>query len=171
MDWRRVSGVHVLLWLLTEPWRFFCRRQVELSPNFLEYGSWCFWMSARHLPSWASGNDRFSQLVMKLEACLRQIFEQFKLLKFPVTCGHCCAEWLWQLRNSIDVVCWNLLSCLCSATVEGPLKSGLLQLTQGCCPFHCGVVVKLWGAPAFFRFSEEIAGEQYRISTWTLVTS
>ena len=46
----------------------------------------------------------FSKLIVYFEVRLEKIFKQLKFLRYPVKCGHCCGNWLWQFGNSVDVI-------------------------------------------------------------------
>ena len=54
---------------------------------------------------------------------------------------------IWTISRFCWCCCWNWLNYCSSPIVEGPTKSGLLQMLQECS--HCEIVADLWSAPSF----------------------
>ena len=69
---------------------------------------------------------------------------------------------LWDLASFKSCWCFFLIwqSCCCSPTVEGPTKSGLLHLPQGCS--HCGLVADFW--PKFVYFTQSTRNAGFRLA-------
>ena len=130
IGWRLISGTFVLLWSLTETWRIFYANLLGVPPDSVGSGCWCFRASATHHLSQESEKTwLFCLQPFGYDPCglFGKDCQKPKPLRFLVKGGHSCREWLWQLRNSVDVV----------ETGGCPFARQLLKSQQNLVWFNC----------------------------------
>ena len=158
VDWIRIAKMCVLLWLLTEDWRFSYIKLLEFLPKYLVLSANVFECLQRILPYERVKRLDFvilSQLVINIQACMKDIFKHFKLLRFPVKCGHSCDEWHWQLKTLIDVV----FEINRVAVARQLLKAGKIWFGSNFAWMFSRRSCDWLVEHAFFWFPEEIAGD------------
>ena len=134
---------------MTEVWRIFYRTQSEFLPNSLCWGWWCFWRFVVHYHAWVSRSSLFC--LLSVDCDFSNLFgSEFQTNRMSLISHR---MWvlslggIWATLSNCLSCCWNCLNYCLSPIVEGPTKSGLLQLSQGCS--HCEIVADLWSALSF----------------------